>query len=305
MPTLPLKDWLHKEKALYDFIIEIETNCCAKNTHGIYAIEEKSIPEEEAIGILIKKYATLEEQLPQASAELAEIVDKKTLAQYHARNIEVKQAFWRCTTIVDFKTIFDATVNDIQRLNNLLKQITANTQRYLNELPQTATADKITGNAVILNTLLTGAINIAADTAFGPLGPCVASFSLAILEHAITYYLAAPKDPTQIMLCRLDPDHFIKLFKDCHGDTALAFRALENLNRKLSSGTLRWYNAAQWGLAAALSESIVRASSSTSFLGEAVKWAGSFFIPRYAAKPITPPSFEDIVATTLPPSPAG
>jgi len=301
MPILTLQDWLHQEQALHDFIIEIEANCCAKNTHKIYTIGAKNIPEEAAIGILAGKYAALEEQLPQAPAE---IVDKKTLAQYHARNIEVQQTFWRCTIVVNFKTLFDATTNDVKRLDNLLKQITANTQRYLTKLAQTVTADKITGNAVILNALLTGAINIAANTAFGPVGPCVASFSLALVEHALTYYLAAPKDPTKIMLRHFELSRFIKLFQDCHNDTAQAFRILENLNLKLSSGNKHWYNAAQWGLAAALGESIVRATgSSTSFLGETVKWTGKFFLPRYAAQTVTPPAFEDIITKTLSVSP--
>jgi len=294
MPALTLQDWQHQEQALLKLLREIETSCCAQSISTKYSVGSGKITEAEAIGILVKKYAALEAQVPQTT------IDTKTLAQYHARNIEAQQTFWRCSIIAIFKQRFNATDEDVQNLNRLLKEIALNTQRYLVELPQINTADKITGSAVILNALLTGAINIAADTAFGPIGPCVASFSLAVVEHALTYYLAAPKDPTKIMLRHLDLSRFIKLFKDCHGDITQAFHALENLNHQLSAGNKHWYNATQWGLAAALGESVVRATSNaTSFLGEAVKWTGKFFLPRYAAQTVTPPAFEDIIAKTL------
>lgn len=302
MPMLTLQDWSHQEQALLNLLRKIEASCCTKSISTKYNNGSDIIPEAEAIGILVKKYAALEAQLPQAPAAT---VDAKTLAQYHACNIEVQQTFWRCSVIAIFKQFFNTTDEDVKNLNRLLKEIALNTQRYLVKLPQISTADKITGNAVILNALLTGAINIAADTAFGPIGPCIASFSLAIVEHTLTYYLAAPKDPTKIMLRHLDPNRFIKLFEDCHGDTTQVFHALENLNRQLSTETRHWYNAAQWGLAAALGESVVRATSgTTSFLGSAAKFAGRFFVPRCCAQTVTPPAFEDLVAETLSASPA-
>lgn len=301
MPTLTLENWRHQEQALLNLLHEIETTCCTKSISTRYNIGSEEISEVAAISILAKKYTGLAEQLPEPPAAM---VDEKTLAQYRARNIEVQQTLWRCSVVAGFKAIFDASDNEVQRLDNLLKQIAANTQHYLTKLPQTAAADKIIGNAVILNTLVTSAINIAADTAFGPIGPCIASFSLAIAEHVITYYLAAPKDSTKIMLRHLDPSRFIQLFQDCRGDTAQAFQALEDLNLKLSSAANQhWYNATQWGLASALGESIVRATAdSASFLANTIRWTGRFFIPRYTAQTVTPPPLEDLIATTLSPA---
>jgi len=273
-----------KGEDILTLILEIEKTCCSRKTVTLYQFKDNSKKSEtEILDILAPKYLGLEKEIPPSEK-----------SAFNANAIRVQQARWKCYIIDNYKISVAAAVDlvtdaDIERLSDLLDSIAVNTRSHLAHIARLDFVDKTAGRTYVatLNLLFTGAINIAANTAFGPVGPCVAAFALSLGEHIATYCLAGLKTRSIVIDRHLPVARFNQLLTDCNNKPQQFFRTLETFNEQLSLSyrSSIWSNFIIPGLALACGESIARVLPGSKLLKNAL----GFFVPLSSATATTTP----------------